>query len=144
MNGAPNYASITHSSFSPTAMTRPTSPTPADGRTPAASSPPSPASSAPHPAATEPVSSTAPPHDLAAPWLPWGSATGPAPRSRRSDWPGRRDRLTVRHESLTDHISISIRNTLRKLAVRVCLRYYVRRTFLLPNGCGSCLRHRFP
>src|SRR6185437_4734487 len=72
MNGAHNYASITHSSFSPTATTRPTSPTPADGRTPAASSPPSPASSAPHPAATEPVTSTARPHDLAAPPLPWG------------------------------------------------------------------------
>src|SRR6266480_5983324 len=105
MNGAPSYASITHSSFSPTATTRPTSPTPADGRTPAASSPPSPASSAPHPAATEPVSSTAPPHDLAAPPLPWVRRRGPAPWARRSDWPGRRDRLTARHESLTYHIS---------------------------------------
>ena len=60
MNGAHNYASITHSSFSPTVTTRPTSPTPADGRTPAASSQPSLTSSAPHLGATEPVTSAAP------------------------------------------------------------------------------------
>jgi hypothetical protein len=36
---------------------------------------------------------------LAAPPLSWGSATGPALRSRRSDWPGRRDSLTARHKS---------------------------------------------
>src|SRR5690348_12754995 len=117
MNGVRNYASITHSSFSPTATTRPTSPTPADGRTPAASSPPSPASSARRPAATERVRCPELPHDLAAPSLPGGSATGPAPRSRRSDWLGRRDSLTVKHESLACHISISIRNT------RECWRF---------------------
>src|SRR5437763_297984 len=139
MNGAPSYASITHSSFSPTATTRPTSPTPADGRIPAASSPPSPASSAPRPAATEPVTSAAPPHDLSSAPLPWGSATGPAPRSRRSGWPGRRGSLTAKHESLTYHISIFIRYILEMLVIQGYLRYYVRRTFLLPNGCGSCL-----
>src|SRR5437588_11782014 len=80
MNGAPSYASITHSSSSPPATTRPTSPTPADGRIPAASSPPSPASSAPRPAATEPVTSAAPPHDLSsAPVaLGFGDRAGPA------------------------------------------------------------------
>src|SRR5882724_11818278 len=41
-------------------MTPATSPTPAAGRTRAASSPPSPPSSAPHPAATEPVTRGAP------------------------------------------------------------------------------------
>src|SRR5262249_298992 len=64
MNGARSCASITRSSFSPTATTRPTWPTPADGRTPAASSRPSPASSAPHPAATESATRPAPPPDL--------------------------------------------------------------------------------
>src|SRR5215469_11803502 len=52
MNGVRSCASIMRSSFSPTATTRPTWPTPADGRTQAASSRPSPASSVPHPAAT--------------------------------------------------------------------------------------------
>src|SRR5215470_10488863 len=64
MNGARSCASITRSSFSLTATTRPTWPTPADGRTPAASSRPSPASSAPHPAATESATRPAPPPDL--------------------------------------------------------------------------------
>src|SRR5262249_56889895 len=64
MNGARSCASITRSSFSPTATTRPTWPTPADGRPPAASSRPSPASSAPHPAATESATRPAPPPDL--------------------------------------------------------------------------------
>src|SRR5262249_20223452 len=64
MNGARSCASITRSPFTPTATTRPTWPTPADGRTPAALSRPSPASSAQHPAATESATRPAPPPDL--------------------------------------------------------------------------------
>src|SRR5262249_4478378 len=64
MNGARSCASIPRPPFSPPATTRPTGPTPADGRTPAASSRPSPASSAPHPAATESATRPAPPPDL--------------------------------------------------------------------------------
>src|SRR4051794_30538320 len=84
MNGVHNYASTVHSSFSPMATTRPTSPTPADGRTPAASSQPSVTRSAPPRAATEPATNTTRLHNLS-------STTTPGDPHR-----GQRERKTVR------------------------------------------------
>src|SRR6516225_9372730 len=45
--------------------------------------------------------------------------------------------------NLTRNIRLSIRNVSIMLVTLNILRYHIRRTILLPNGCGSCLRCRF-
>src|SRR5262249_15147405 len=46
--------------------------------------------------------------------------------------------------NLTYHPSFSIRYIPVILVILDCIRYHVRRTILLPDGCGSCLRYQFP